>query len=474
MVDRLLRWLPLAMVCGLLAWVAGRAARPIADPDDWWHLRLGNDLIDQHSLATPHHWSSFATVSWVPTEPVPEVVAAWVERWLGLPGLAWLFGLAAMVVVVVVYLANRREGRMLAAGVATVLAVLASSGSLTSRPQLVSFVLLPVLMAAWLQSERDLRPRWWLVPLAWVWSLCHGFWFVGVAYGFLFLVGIALSRRATAGQLARLGAVALGSFAVVLLNPVGLGVLKAPFAVSSTSQFIQEWDRTDLLLSGPLGAAAMIVGTAVVWLLTRRGVSWARVLVLVGAAFWLWYAGRTVVIAGLTVAPVFTAALETLLTRFGSPEEADASRRPGRVELGVLIASAAVLLTGLAVVVPQTSATPGDVPLGLDARLDRLAPGTKVFNAYELGGWIHWRHPGLDPYIDGLITPYSSAHASSYDQAVSTSTGWYGVVRDSAAPVALLRTGSALAAGLEHHGWVPDGESDGYVLLRRPSSASAG
>jgi hypothetical protein len=468
MADRLVRWLPLAMVCGLLAWVSARAARPISDPDDWWHLRLGNDLIAQHSLSAPDHWSSFATVTWVPTEPLPEVASAYVERWLGLPGLAWLFGVAAMVVVVVVYLANRRDGRMLSAGVATVLAVLASSGSLTSRPQLVSFVLLPVLVAAWLQSERDLRPRWWLIPMAWFWSLCHGFWFIGVAYGFLFVLGIALSRRATAGQVARLAAVAVGSFAVVLLNPIGPGVLEAPFAVSSTSSYIQEWDRTDLLLTGPLGAAAMIAGVALVWILTRRGVTSARVLVLVAAAFWLWYAGRTVVIAGLTTAPLFTAALEVLLTRYGAPDTTDRPVRPGRIELRALAGSAVALLAILAVLVPHTSATAGGVAPGLDGRLDRLPPGTKVFNAYELGGWIHWRHPDLDPYIDGLITPYSSAHAAAYERAATVSPGWYAVVQDSAAPVALLSTGSALATLLEGRGWISAGESDGYVLLQRP------
>ena len=64
--------MPPVLVMVLLGWVAARAARPIDDPDDWWHLRLGNDLIDQHSLAAPAHWSAFATVSWVPTEPLPE------------------------------------------------------------------------------------------------------------------------------------------------------------------------------------------------------------------------------------------------------------------------------------------------------------------------------------------------------------------------------------------------------------------
>ena len=92
MADRLVRWLPVALVCGVLAMDRdAEPRRPISDPDDWWHLRLGNDLIAQHSLATPEHWSSFATGPWVPTEPLPEVVAAYVERWFGLPGLAVLF-----------------------------------------------------------------------------------------------------------------------------------------------------------------------------------------------------------------------------------------------------------------------------------------------------------------------------------------------------------------------------------------------
>ena len=126
MADRLVRWLPLAMVCCLLGRVAVRAAGPISDPDDWWHLRLGNDLIAQRSLSTPGHWSSFATLHWVPTEPLPEIVAAYVERWVGLPGLAVLFCLVACLVVITVQLTNRRVAALLPATVATVFAVLAA------------------------------------------------------------------------------------------------------------------------------------------------------------------------------------------------------------------------------------------------------------------------------------------------------------------------------------------------------------
>src|SRR3954447_5254639 len=466
MADRLLRWLPVALVCGVLVKIAQHAAGPISDPDAWWHLRLGNDLIAQHALTAPDHWSSFATVSWAPTEALPEVVSAFVERGFGLPGLAWLYALVAMAVAVVVYLTDRREGSAVPAAVAATLTVLAGSGSLTSRPQLLSFVALPVVLAAWLQTERDLKPRWWLVPLTWLWSMCHGFWFIGVGYGVVFVVGIALSRRAELRQLVRLALVAVGCLVVVVLNPSGPGVLEAPFAVRGLAKYVVEWQRTDLTQSGPIAAAVMILATAAIWTATRRGVSWARVLVLLTAVVLLWYAARLVVVAGIVASPLLAGSLEVLVSREGrSPSR---PRQGIAREAGILGAWVALSMVVLTFVVPHTADRPDDVPVALDPVLDRLPAGTTVFNAYELGGWITWRHPGLEQYIDGLATPYTTQHAHDYRRAECRSPGWYGIVTDSRAPVALLEADSPLAGGLEQRGWTRQGTGDGYVLLARP------
>ena len=468
MADRLLRWLPLVLVCGALAWVARRAAAPVSDPDDWWHLRLGNDLIGQRSLSAPDHWSVFATVPWVPTEPVPEVVSAYVERWFGLPGLAVLFCAAGLAVVATIFVTNRAEAALLPSAVATVFTVLASVGSMTSRPQLVSFVLLPIVLGAWLRTERDLRPRWWLVPLLWCWSLCHGFWVFGVAYGLVVWAGIVLSRRADRGTTLRLLAVAVASGAVVALNPLGLRVLEAPFVVNSTSQYIAEWARTDFGLIWPLGAVVMILGTAVIWGVTREGVSWARVLILLSACFLVWDAVRLVIVAALVMSPLFARALTTLVERSGGRVE-PVARGASRRELTLVGGWAVACLVVVAVVSPQTSDKPGDVPVGLDAALDRLPAGTRVFNDYDVGGWMAWRHPDLEHYIDGLVTPYSVEHVDGYGRVVSQAPGWYAVVQRSGAEVALLRADSAAAAGLRNKGWTVEGTDDGYALLSRPA-----
>jgi hypothetical protein len=473
--DRLLRWMPPALVLVLFGWVAARAARPVSDPDDWWHLRLGNDLISQHSLAAPAHWSAYATLTWVPTEPLPEIAAAYVDRGWGLPGLAVLYAASALVVVLTVYLTSRRFASALPGAVTTVLVVLTTSASLSARPQLVSFVLLSVVVTAWLRTEQDHRVRWWLVPVVWMWSLCHGFWFIGAGYGVLFVAGFALGRRMPRPVLLRQAALAVASVAVVGLSPVGLGVLEAPFAVNSTAQYLQEWQRTDLTSPSALGATAMFLVVAGTWLASRREVTWPRVLVLASAVLWTWYAGRTVAVAGVVMAPLCAVALERLV-HGGEPQRTDQrtdqpiAEHATRVEVVGLAVAAALATALVAVLAPTTSDRPGDVPLALDAQLDRLPAGSGVFNDYALGGWISWRHPDLEQYIDGLITPYSVSHVRGFALATSMAPGWYRVVRDSGAPVALLAQDSALATGLTGRGWVTLGSDAGYVLLARPGN----
>lgn len=471
-IDRALRWMPPVLVCCLFVGVVSHATRPIDDPDDWWHLRLGNDLIAQHSVSTPAHWSVFATIPWVPTEPLPEIAAAYVERWAGLPGLAVLYGASLLAVVLAVYLACRQEASGLPSALAVVAAVLAASASLTSRPQLVSFVLLPVVVVAWLRTEQDHRVRWWLIPLTWAWSLCHGYWFIGAGYGCLFVLGFVLSRRMAPTVLARQLAVAIGSFVVVTLNPVGMGVLQGPFAVHANAEYVIEWHRTDLTSGAAISALMMIVVTSAIWAWTRRGASWPRVLALASTVFWIWYATRTVAVGGLVAAPLFASALDLLIQADSRPSPS--SNRRGRAEVLVVVGAAVLAVLVVAVRAPSTSERPGGVPTALDASLDRLPPGTRVFNSYELGGWIAWRHPDLEQYIDGLITPYSEEHAHDYTVAERTEPGWKQIVKSSRAEAALLQGGSPLAARLADQGWLQKGADDGYVLLLRTRARAVG
>ena len=75
------------------------------------------------------------------------------------------------------------------------------------RPQVLSYLLIAVTTAAWLETRRDGKVRWWLVPLAWVWAMVHGMWPVGIIIGLVALVGLALDRAVTRRQWLRLAAI---------------------------------------------------------------------------------------------------------------------------------------------------------------------------------------------------------------------------------------------------------------------------
>ena len=45
--DRLVRAMTYVILAAAVVWMGSKAATRLWDPDAWWHLRLGNDLIDQ-------------------------------------------------------------------------------------------------------------------------------------------------------------------------------------------------------------------------------------------------------------------------------------------------------------------------------------------------------------------------------------------------------------------------------------------
>jgi hypothetical protein len=169
-------------------------------------------------------------------------------------------------------------------------------------------------------------------------------------------------------------------------------------------------------------------------------------------------------------APVLAGALDALLhpPRDDRTGALDRPGPPARPERLVIAVAAVVSLVGLAVAVPHTSARPGSVPLGLDRRLDRMEPGTKVLNDYALGGWIAWRHPDLNQYIDGLATPYSPQHDDDFHTMETLGPGWNRLVARSGVTVALLQSDTTLKQELERRGWRFDGSDDGYTLLLEP------
>ncbi|HEY8093323.1 MAG TPA: hypothetical protein VID93_06050, partial [Acidimicrobiales bacterium] len=233
----------LAVVAGVL--VAG-AAIPLDNLDTYFHLRFGHEFLSgDWSLRDPGSVSSLATADWVPTQWLSEVVMAKTEDWFGLAGVAWLSGLLFLSLALVVYWACRRQAEPAVAALLVVLTLIASTSGISMRPQMVSYILVVVTIAVWQRARDTGRAPWLLVPVTWVWTMCHGMWPIGIVIGIVAVLGLALDRGHPRRTLARMAAVPVLSAAVSLLTPVGPGLFPAVVRVGSRAKYFYEWNPPD-------------------------------------------------------------------------------------------------------------------------------------------------------------------------------------------------------------------------------------
>lgn len=453
--------LALILVMGLLAEVA---AEPLSNGDTWFHLRLGHDFWTGWPLTHPGLLTKFATNPWVPTQWSTEMVMAKAEDWFGLPGVAWMYGALYLLFLVTVYLTSRLRGGGWSATVVTVLVTFASASTLSARPQVISLILLSVTMAAWLRTEGDLRPRWWLIPMTWIWATAHGMWSSGVLLSGVFWLGLVLAGRARGRDAVRLMAVPVLSFVAALVTPVGPRLVMSQFAVSARSSMIPEWGPTSFRTVPAIAAAVLVALLVVLWA-RRTSASWTSVFLALLACGWILYVSRLVPLGAIVLAPLVAEALHRAW-HFGEPP-----RRVGVLERSVVWGAVFSCLVGLAVAVPQTSSQAAGVPGRFQSRLAALPKGSPVLVEDGTGAWIEWRFPKLDPVIDGMLDAYPVHYIKRFMDYRDVKPGWQAFVHDSHADVAVLVKGSALSAAIQDQlHWRPVQRDGQWVYLVAPKA----
>lgn len=458
------RGLPLwvkAAVAGVIGlFIVLKTLGPIVDPDAYWHVAAGRFLSETHKFViSPDPWSATATKPWVLHQWLPELAMSWTEAHFGLAGIAWLESFAALVSMGAVYWACRGRASILIATIVSLLTFLAMAASISPRPQMVTFAMVAVTAHAWLRTAEDRAPRWWLIPLTWLWACSHGMWFLGPVIGLLVTVGAFLDGR-TFRSCGRLLLIPLVSVSAAALTPVGPVLLTAPFAVARVTDYITEWRPTVATDPTALALLVLIAIPVVVGMRARRPSSWVPVLLLGSALILGLMQARTVGVAAAMVAPLAAQALDRVIP---APRE----RRTG-TEVRLLAALGTVGLMLAAVLAPSIAGTPGRGPQGLNTALDAAPAGSVICNDMILGGWLIWRHPDKKVTLDGRVELYSTDFIQDYLKAVDGGPDWDRYVQRSKCTYALFEQQSGLIRVMLEHGWTEVATGDGYAFLRSP------
>jgi len=405
--------------------------RPLIDPDLWWILWAGEQILDGAiprlnglSYTAPDHpWVSHETV----------VSAAY--GLAGVEGVPWLRGLVVSTTgVLLVRLAMVPNG-----GWATVLALLwvgpLAAIGISERALAWGDLLLAVELTL-LLGPRTTGRTVAAVLVVWCWAWVHGSFVLGLGL-------LALFR----------GPWALPAALLTLVNPHGLALwgLVLGYGTGAGAQglvhhFVEEWGwLTPSDLPQTVRIACLVVAGVLIWLdkAWRPRLVWLAVTAL-AVRHW-----RYCDPAGIALLPFVARSLHRRL-----PE-----RPVGRPDLW--LATALVLV---AVVTPRAGPDPERFPPDVPGL---LAPEDRLWTDFTLGGWLGWH--GHPVFWDSRNDCYPVAVVEDGLRVAYQLEGWQQVLARWEVDTVLTQDG-ALGQALAAAGWVRVNTSALWLLRLPPNS----
>src|SRR5688572_14852207 len=137
------RLFPLAFFLMVFALAVRQSA--YIDPDLWWHLQTGQDIVQSQSIPRVDDYSfTKAGSEWVAHEWLSEVFMYAIYRVAGWGGLLFIF---SALITITLYLTYRRsEGKPYVAAFAILLAAASSSPLFGIRPQMITLLLVAIFI----------------------------------------------------------------------------------------------------------------------------------------------------------------------------------------------------------------------------------------------------------------------------------------------------------------------------------------
>ncbi len=186
---RVLQLLALSSLLILMAAIAFAARTTVRDPDIWWHLKVGDWIVQNRAVPHVGIFSRTAgTRPWIAYSWGYEVLLSRAYAWFGLVGFA-LFGVLLTVAVAfaLFWMLHRLSGRFWVAWILSLIGCIAFLFSLMPMPVFVTMILFTIMLTFLLEAQRTGRMQllWWLPLLFVLWANIH----IQFIYG-LFVVGL--------------------------------------------------------------------------------------------------------------------------------------------------------------------------------------------------------------------------------------------------------------------------------------------
>jgi hypothetical protein len=452
------------------------------DPDLWWHLRAGQDIVTAGAIPHTDIYSfTKAGSEWITHEWLSEVFIYAIFRAAGWGGL--IVGFSALITAALWITYRRCEGRPYVAAIAVLLAAASASPLMGVRPQMLTFLLASIFIALLGRFERDGRRQalWWMVPMMLLWVNFHAGYAVGLGLMFLYLVSFALDRQFNLVRM--LAPVLITCIAVVPLNPNGFRMFSYPIETlrsRTMAAYIQEWASPNFHEVMFLPFAALLLILLSTLALSPKRARFGEIFLLLVTGFGALRSARHIPIFALIAAPILAKYLWLLLTSKGWDRW---FTRPDLPTAGfALVFNFLFLLAPATVgavkvwhfVVNEPAYEAKNYPAAaVDFLSDNKLPGP-ILNRYGWGGYLIKRlYPNYRVYIDGRADVYGDAFM---DEAFDTYEGrpdWREPLDRLAIRTVLISPDLALASLLANDSqWRKAYSDDRAVIFIRSDNSS--
>src|SRR5260370_12776998 len=308
----------------------------LVDPDMWWHVKVGQSILDMRNWPTVDPYSfTVKGTPWIAYEWLGDVLQGAAARFSGLQGLdALLIVLGSVIMIALYYYGALRSGNSKAGFVASGLLFPLALLSFTLRPQMLGYLFL-ILTLIVLERFRQNKPRalWFLPLLFLLWINTHGSFIIGLGAVFVycadglkaFRFGEIQARRWTPAERLRFEFVFLLCLAVLPVTPYVTRLAVYPFDMAFSQPInvanIVEWQPMHFLITEGKLFLSLVVAFFVAQMLLRLIWELAELALFLFGAIMACLHARLLMLFVPFFAPLFAAMLARWLPRYDRKKE---------------------------------------------------------------------------------------------------------------------------------------------------------
>ena len=299
------------------------------DPDMWWHLRLGKEIIEKGTFINNLTYTC-STYTWINHSWLSDVLMYWIENNFGLLALSFIFFLIILVGVyfnykTFTYFLKQQSIKetLIKRLFFIVVSFFILTGFLAIRPQIITFVFISILFNRLIRiyyerlSKKDILI---FVILFMLWPNLHGGFAIGYALIGLFILAalgkfaIYVFEHSNGKQFYPLLKkskkfiyILLITLPLSLINPFGLDAWKEVLnnlLNSQNSSYISEWSSINLKQEYGLMYFLLFIGILVLMILNKR-INYLKLSLLLIFGLFSLYTVRYILIAVPIVSILF-------------------------------------------------------------------------------------------------------------------------------------------------------------------------